>query len=57
MQRRDSLAAGALPIGLAGHARLREPVAAGDVVTWAAVEVDEGRIEVRLRKQLEEEQS
>ncbi len=49
----DSLAAGVLPIGLAHGLRLHEPVAAGQPVTWDAVEIDESRPEVVLRREME----
>ena len=48
-----SLAAGALPIGLAHGIRLTRPVAAGEVVAWDAVEIDETRVDVRLRREME----
>ena len=38
----DSLAAGALPIGLAHHVRLTRPVPQGAVVTWSSVEAMTG---------------
>ncbi len=48
-----SLAAGALPIGLAHGVQLNRPVATGDVVTWDAVSVEEDRIDVVLRREME----
>jgi predicted homoserine dehydrogenase-like protein len=44
---------GALPIGLAHGMRLRRPVQAGRVVSWADVEVDETQEAVRVRKEME----
>ena len=49
-----------LPAGLAPGARLTRPVAAGEIVTWGDVELDESAPVVRLRRaqysRLEEEQ-
>jgi predicted homoserine dehydrogenase-like protein len=53
----DSLAIGALPIGLAAGARMRAPVAAGEIVRRGEVVLDEARADVRLRAQLEEEET
>ena len=44
---------GALPIGLAHGLRLRRPVQAGRVVSWADVEVDATQEAVRVRKEME----
>ncbi len=41
----------ALPVGLAPGAVMKRPVAAGDVVTWADVSLDESSAVVRLRRQ------
>jgi predicted homoserine dehydrogenase-like protein len=49
-----SLAAGALPIGLAHGVRLRRAVAAGETVRWDDVELDEGRPAVRARRAMEQ---
>ena len=49
----DSVAAGALPIGLAHGARLRTPVAAGEAVLFADVDIDENAEAVRFRRQME----
>ncbi len=49
----DSLAAGALPLGLAHGARLARPVAEGAVVRWADVEIDETAPAVGLRREME----
>ena len=49
----DSLAAGALPIGLAHGARLRNPLAAGETVRFADVDIDESTDAVRFRRQME----
>ncbi len=48
-----SLAAGALPIGLAHGVPLNRAVAAGQLVTWDAVGLDETRIDVALRREME----
>ena len=53
MPAKDSLAAGVLPIGLAHDVRLRRPVETGQPVTWDAVEIDESRPEIRLRREME----
>jgi predicted homoserine dehydrogenase-like protein len=44
---------GALPIGLAHGLRLRRPVQAGRVVSWADVEVDETQEAVLVRREME----
>jgi predicted homoserine dehydrogenase-like protein len=49
----DSLARGALPIGLADGCRLKRPIAAGAVVTRADVELDESLELVRVRGEME----
>ncbi len=49
----DSLAAGALPIGLAQGVKITRPVAAGEVVGWADVALDEGEPAVRARRDME----
>ena len=41
----------ALPVGLAPGARVRRPVAAGQVITWDDVELDEASVVVKLRRQ------
>ena len=48
-----SLARRALPIGLAAGVTLRGPVAAGSVLTYGDVTVDESVTAVRLRRRLE----
>lgn len=48
-----SLAAGALPIGLAHGVRLRRPVKDGSVVRWDDVEVDATAEAVRFRREME----
>jgi predicted homoserine dehydrogenase-like protein len=48
-----SLAAGALPIGLAQGVPLRRPVAAGATVGWSDVEIDEADETVRARRAME----
>jgi predicted homoserine dehydrogenase-like protein len=49
----QSLHRGALPIGLAHHVRLTRDVAAGDILTAAAVAVDEQQDAVRIRREME----
>jgi predicted homoserine dehydrogenase-like protein len=48
-----SLAAGALPIGLAHHVRLKNNVAHGAVVRWGDVEVDAGNETIKVRRAME----
>ncbi|HXV24330.1 MAG TPA: Gfo/Idh/MocA family oxidoreductase [Alphaproteobacteria bacterium] len=48
-----SLAAGALPIGLANDVSLRRAVASGDVVTCSDVSIDETSQTVRVRREME----
>ena len=48
-----SLAAGALPLGLANKVTLVNPVKAGSVVRWADVKADETHQAVRARRQME----
>ncbi|WP_051579829.1 NAD(P)H-dependent oxidoreductase [Pseudonocardia acaciae] len=50
----DSVAARALPIGLARGVRLRADIPAGQVVSWDDVEVDDTDEVVRLRRRLEQ---
>ncbi len=52
MRAEDSLAAGALPIGLAHKVKLVRPVAAGDVVRWDDVAIEETEA-VRIRRAME----
>ena len=47
-----SRAMGALPIGLAHRVRLRRDVALGEVLRMADVDLDEGHLGVRLRRQM-----
>ena len=49
----DSLAEGALPIGLAHKVPLVNDVPKGRVVTWADVKVDESSSAVRIRRDME----
>ncbi len=49
----DSLAAGALPLGLAHGWKVTRPVAAGEVVRWADVAVDETQNAVKVRREME----
>jgi predicted homoserine dehydrogenase-like protein len=51
-----SLAMGALPIGLAQGVKLKNPVAAGDIVTWADVDVTETKsnsVGYQVRREME----
>lgn len=52
MRAEDSLAVGALPIGLAHNVVLKRPVAAGHVVRWEDVEIADGDT-VRIRREME----
>lgn len=49
----DSLSVGGLPLGLAHQVKLRHAVAAGEVVRWADVEVDESQLAVKVRREME----
>ena len=49
----DSLALDAVPIGLAHGIALRNDVAAGQVVTWSDVVVDESNDAFRVRREME----
>jgi predicted homoserine dehydrogenase-like protein len=49
----DSLAFGALPIGLAHGVKLKNPIAEGQSVRWADVEYDETAEAVRFRREME----
>jgi predicted homoserine dehydrogenase-like protein len=49
----DSLASGALPLGLSGGAKLRQPVAAGAAVLWRDVSMDESHPAVKFRREME----
>jgi predicted homoserine dehydrogenase-like protein len=53
MPARASLAAHALPIGLAHGLRLVKPVPAGETVRWEDCSVDENNLSVRVRRELE----
>src|SRR5712691_10670360 len=53
MRAADSLAAGALPLGLAHGWKLTKPLAAGELVRWADVEIDATNSAVRLRQEME----
>ena len=54
MPAEDSLAKGALPIGLAHGIELRNAVAAGEMVRWSDVAIDEGQAPVRFRREMEQ---
>lgn len=49
----DSIALGALPIGLADGALLRNAVTGGQVITWSDVSIDKDQQTVRLRREME----
>ena len=49
----DSLVAGALPIGLAHGIVLTRPVAAGQVLTWQEVALDEENATLKVRREME----
>ncbi|MSQ10323.1 MAG: flagellar biosynthesis protein FlgA, partial [Dehalococcoidia bacterium] len=48
-----SLQAGALPLGLAHGWKVTHPIAAGDVVRWTDVAVDEKQNAVKVRREME----
>jgi predicted homoserine dehydrogenase-like protein len=47
----EARALNALPVGLAPGARVVRPVAAGEIVTWDDVKLDEDSVVVKLRRQ------
>jgi predicted homoserine dehydrogenase-like protein len=49
----DSLACGALPIGLAHRVVLQHPVKAGQTVRWSDVAIDASKEPVRVRREME----
>lgn len=49
-----SLAAGALPIGLAHRVKLKADIASGAVVRWSDVEIDADSDAVKTRRAMEE---
>ena len=49
----DSVARGALPIGLAHHCRLTRAVVRGAALTWADVDIDTTQEAVRVRREME----
>ncbi|HQR69218.1 MAG TPA: Gfo/Idh/MocA family oxidoreductase [Burkholderiaceae bacterium] len=49
----ESLRLQGLPLGLAHHVRLHRPVAAGQVVRWSDVEIDESLPAVVFRREME----
>jgi predicted homoserine dehydrogenase-like protein len=54
MPAEDSLALGALPIGLAHGIELRNAVSTGENVRWSDVAIDEGQEPVRVRREMEQ---
>lgn len=54
MPAEDSLRLSAFPMGLASGVELREPVAAGEIVTWSDVVLDESQAPVRFRREMEQ---
>jgi len=53
MRAGDSIAGGALPLGLTGKARVVKPVKKGELVCYEHVELDTGSTAYQLRKELE----
>ena len=53
MPAEDSMALGALPLGLAHGTVLRNAVTKGQVVKWSDVSIDEDREILRLRREME----
>ncbi len=53
----EARALNALPVGLAPGALVARPVAAGSIITWDDVKLDEGSTVVRLRRQQDELQT
>jgi predicted homoserine dehydrogenase-like protein len=53
MPAEESMALGALPVGLAQGVSLRSAVAKGEVVRWSDVTIDETKEPVRLRQEME----
>lgn len=51
---KTSLGFGALPIGLAHGVKLKTGIAAGQVVTWKDVDIDETAEAVRIRREMEQ---
>ncbi|HWQ39518.1 MAG TPA: Gfo/Idh/MocA family oxidoreductase [Burkholderiales bacterium] len=49
----DSLATGALPLGLAHGVKLLAPVAAGEAVRWTDVAIDDATAAVKLRREMQ----
>lgn len=49
----DSVQRGALPLGLAHQVTLQNPIAAGGVVRWADVRIDDSLVAVRARREME----
>jgi predicted homoserine dehydrogenase-like protein len=53
MRAEDSLAMGALPIGLAHRVALKQPIKMGEALRWSDVGVDETSEAVRVRREME----
>ncbi len=53
----ESLAAGALPIGLAHHVKVKRAMPADALLTYADVELDESSQVVRIRREMERSQT
>ena len=53
MQAEDSLARGALPIGLAHGVKLKKSIAQGETVCWQDVAYDENDPTVSFRREME----
>ena len=54
MPAEDALSTGGLPIGLSNDVELKNDVAAGELVRWADVEIDETDSVVRFRREINE---
>jgi predicted homoserine dehydrogenase-like protein len=48
------LKTGALPLGLAHGWKVTQPIAAGELVRWADVVVEEANSAVRIRREMEQ---
>ena len=49
----DSLAQGALPLGLAHNVTLTRDIAEGEIIAWADVKIDQSLDAVRIRREME----
>lgn len=53
MRAQESVAAGALPLGLSGRARVVEPVRKGELITYRHVELERDSLAYTLRRRME----